>query len=124
MEPIEILHNVLLGAALLQAALGVPLIGRRVPRNRWYGFRSSTTLSDDSLWFPVNVALGWALFWTGVVEVLLCLAWIAELPGSSIVVVLVAFTLSGPVLLLSGARKLRQLERQAPAPDKSLNGNG
>lgn len=48
----------ILGCALLFALLAVPLILRRVPRNLVYGFRTRSTLSDDSIWYAANAHFG------------------------------------------------------------------
>ena len=42
------------------AAVSVPLILRAVPPNRWYGFRTTRTLSNEKLWFRANHFAGWA----------------------------------------------------------------
>jgi uncharacterized membrane protein len=39
---------------LLIIAISVPLFLGKVPRNRWYGFRTPKTLSSDSVWYPAN----------------------------------------------------------------------
>jgi hypothetical protein len=43
---------------LLFVASGVPLLRRRVPRNRWYGFRTRKTLSTDETWYAANAVAG------------------------------------------------------------------
>ena len=43
---------------LLFIGLGVPLLQRRVPRNRWYGFRIPKTLASDAVWYPANEIAG------------------------------------------------------------------
>ena len=42
------------------AAVSVPLILGAVPPNRWYGFRTTRTLSNEKLWFRANHFAGWA----------------------------------------------------------------
>jgi uncharacterized membrane protein len=42
------------------AAVSIPLILKAVPPNRWYGFRTTRTLSDRDLWFRANHFAGWA----------------------------------------------------------------
>ncbi len=40
--------------------LGIPLYFRKVPPNRFYGFRTGRTLSDPQVWYEVNrVTGGW-----------------------------------------------------------------
>ena len=48
-------------------ALCVPLILRKVPRNRFYGFRTARTLSSDAVWYPANRIAGTALVWAGLI---------------------------------------------------------
>ncbi|MEP6765956.1 MAG: SdpI family protein [Gemmatimonadaceae bacterium] len=45
-------------AALLFAAVSVPLIRERVKPNNWYGFRTAKTLSDERIWYAANVYSG------------------------------------------------------------------
>jgi len=47
-------------ACAVIAAVSVPLILRAVPPNRWYGFRTTRTLSNEKLWFRANHFAGWA----------------------------------------------------------------
>ena len=39
---------------VLIIAISVPLIMGMVPRNHWYGFRTTKTLSSDSVWYQAN----------------------------------------------------------------------
>jgi uncharacterized membrane protein len=39
---------------LMFIGLGVPLIQRRIPPNRFYGFRTTKTLSNPKIWYEVN----------------------------------------------------------------------
>lgn len=50
------------------AAVSVPLILKLVPPNRLYGFRTSQTLSDRTLWFRANHFAGWALLIAAIVS--------------------------------------------------------
>ena len=47
-----------LGSALLLALLAVPLLLRRVPPNRLYGYRTCATLGDEALWYAANAHFG------------------------------------------------------------------
>jgi uncharacterized membrane protein len=38
--------------------LSLPLIFRKVPPNRVYGYRTRATLSDEALWYTVNAYFG------------------------------------------------------------------
>jgi hypothetical protein len=42
----------------LLVLLAIPLWGRRVPPNRFYGVRTRTTLSDEALWYEINARSG------------------------------------------------------------------
>jgi SdpI/YfhL protein family len=52
---------------VLVAALGIPMIGRKIPPNSWYGFRVSKTLNDPKVWYDANEFSGRCLFGLGVV---------------------------------------------------------
>ena len=43
---------------LLLAGLSIPLIRRRVKPNRFYGFRTPQTLSDERIWYDANAYAG------------------------------------------------------------------
>jgi uncharacterized membrane protein len=45
--------------------LGIPLVRGRVRRNIVYGYRTRRTMSDDRIWYPVNMMLGLWLVWAG-----------------------------------------------------------
>ena len=57
----------------LTFALGIPLILRVVPPNRFYGFRTTTSYSSADAWYQINFATGLALVAAGVVAGLLIL---------------------------------------------------
>jgi uncharacterized membrane protein len=42
----------------LSLLVSLPLIFRKVPPNRVYGYRTRATLSDDSLWYAANAYFG------------------------------------------------------------------
>jgi formate hydrogenlyase subunit 3/multisubunit Na+/H+ antiporter MnhD subunit len=48
-------------------ALSIPMILQKVPRNHWYGFRTSYTLSSDEVWYHANRDSGVALLVAGLV---------------------------------------------------------
>jgi uncharacterized membrane protein len=50
---------------LLFVGLSIPLIQKRVPPNRYYGFRTARTLSDPKIWYEVNSLSGTDLFVAG-----------------------------------------------------------
>ena len=54
MQPDKMLVITNVGVALLMIALSLPLIYEKVPPNGWYGFRTSKTVSSDSMWYRAN----------------------------------------------------------------------
>ena len=50
---------------VLFVGLSIPLIRNRVPPNRYYGFRTTKTLSDPKIWYEVNHISGKDLFLAG-----------------------------------------------------------
>jgi len=55
------------GFPIMTFALGIPLALKLVPPNRFYGFRTSTTLSSVEAWYQINFVTGLALIAAGVV---------------------------------------------------------
>jgi uncharacterized membrane protein len=51
-------------SALLMA-ISIPMILQKVPRNRFFGFRTRYTLSTDEVWYRANRIAGIALFLAG-----------------------------------------------------------
>jgi hypothetical protein len=51
---------------LLFAALGRPLMRRKIGPNAVYGYRVSKTLSDPKVWYDANEYHGRCLIWYGV----------------------------------------------------------
>ena len=43
---------------VLMIAMGIPLYGRRVPPNMFYGVRLESTLADESVWYDINARGG------------------------------------------------------------------
>ncbi len=57
-ESLVLLTYMLAGGALV--LIGLPLYFRKIPPNRFYGFRTGRTLADPQVWYPVNrVTGGW-----------------------------------------------------------------
>jgi uncharacterized membrane protein len=54
-----------IGSGLLLSILAVPMILRKVPPNRLYGFRVQRTLADPQLWYEVNAYSGRRLLAAG-----------------------------------------------------------
>jgi uncharacterized membrane protein len=60
------MNELFTGFGLFLIVLGLPMLAGKVKRNRWYGVRTTKTLSSDAIWYPANKAGGWAIAWTGV----------------------------------------------------------
>ncbi len=55
------------GIGLLLVIVAVPLILAKVKPNRWYGYRTATTLSREDVWYPANRRAGWWLLAVGAI---------------------------------------------------------
>ena len=67
---------------VLMIALAIPLMPGRVKPNSWYGFRTTRTLQDPDIWYPVNAYAGkWLLAYGLVVALVGVLLFFA--PGLS-----------------------------------------
>lgn len=54
--------------------VSLPLIFRKIPKNRFYGFRTRKTMSgSDEYWYSSNRSAGFAMFLAGVVSFVACL---------------------------------------------------
>jgi uncharacterized membrane protein len=47
--------------AALEALLAIPLIIRKVPPNRFYGFANSESMGSERVWYATNRFFGWCL---------------------------------------------------------------
>src|SRR3712207_6228043 len=56
--------NMLVG--LLFIIVGLPLWKEKVPQNSFYGFRTSSTLNNERLWFMVNKRTGLDMIISGI----------------------------------------------------------
>lgn len=61
--------------ALLLFVVAVPLVLGLIPRNRFYGFRTAKTLSDDGIWYRVNRLAGFAVMIASAVYGAVVAAW-------------------------------------------------
>jgi uncharacterized membrane protein len=69
--------------SLLITAFGVPLVLGLVPRNRWYGIRTSQTLSDERTWYRSNRFGGWTFLLSGMIYFVIARAFPASKPAGS-----------------------------------------
>jgi uncharacterized membrane protein len=54
-------------ATLLICLLGLVLIFKGLPPNRWFGVRTARTASDSAAWYQAHRAFGWIFLITGAV---------------------------------------------------------
>jgi len=59
--PLTVLLTILILDALF-IVLAIPLILKKVPRNRFYGFRVKATLENDFVWYETNAYFGRGFF--------------------------------------------------------------
>jgi uncharacterized membrane protein len=102
-----------IGAGLLLIAISIPLIQRRVKPNPWYGFRTPTTLKNETIWYEVNAHSGKRLLLAGIVVVIAALVF-ALIPNLTIDVyaILVALVL-GVSITIGLLQSFRYLSRIA-----------
>ena len=53
--------------SLLISLVAIPLVLGLIPRNRWYGIRTSQTLSDEKVWYRSNRFGGWTFLFSGMI---------------------------------------------------------
>ena len=97
MSPQVVLGLVFLFDGLLIAAVSLPLIASRVPRNRIYGFRTPKTLASDEVWYEANRFAGRQLFGAGLAQVmgaLLLLIFARQLSPDVVALIGLALTLA------------------------------
>jgi hypothetical protein len=63
-----------LGLGVFIVLIAIPLARRRIPPNRWYGFRVAATLADREVWFATNAQAGRDMIYWGVFLIFLALA--------------------------------------------------
>jgi hypothetical protein len=61
-----LLTGLYVATGVLMASSAIPMWAEWVPRNRWYGFRTARTLSDERTWYVVNRIAGRDLFYAGI----------------------------------------------------------
>lgn len=104
----------ILGVSLLFIALALPLVWRKIRPNVVYGYRTRTTLADETIWYAANAHMG-----RGLIIATLCsdlivtgLYLLRPLPADLFVPVSVLI-LAVPSLIaaLATARFARRLQR-------------
>jgi len=87
---------------LLNAALAVPLMRRKVGLNSLYGFRVRRTLADPTVWYEANAFAGRCMFRSGIGTSIACLAlyFVPAIGPVSYAFACLLITLSGLVVSL------------------------
>ena len=70
----QVTMPICLGLSVLVILLAIPLARRRIPPNRWYGFRVPATFADREVWFATNAQAGRDLIALGVLLIVAALA--------------------------------------------------
>jgi|GEM_PF-2218773 hypothetical protein len=60
------LRFLFVGLPLLNVLLGIPLLLKLVPPNRFYGYRTATSFSSPEAWYQINYATGLAMVAAGI----------------------------------------------------------
>jgi uncharacterized membrane protein len=109
---------------LVYQALGWPLMKRRIKPNHWYGYRISSTLKDERVWYPVNERGGKHLVLAG--GVLLALALLGllfigdeRLQWDLVIVTLVVSLASIAYSVIVCIQMARELERNIDLSSKT-----
>jgi uncharacterized membrane protein len=99
--------------SILIIAVAIPLILGLIPRNRWYGIRTSKTLSDERVWYRSNRFAGWAFVCSGAIYTLIAKMFPAPKPPGSNLALLglhfCAFALPLFISLLLTRRYVKEL---------------
>ena len=77
-------------------AFGLPLKHDKVPPNRFYGFRTRKTLSDEKIWYAVNRVTGSDMISVGIIMTGISLVLLAlrdRLPPEAAMAILLTVTI-------------------------------
>jgi len=102
----------ILACNALFALVSLPLALRKIPRNRWYGYRTRASLGSDFVWYEANAYFGWssliAVGVTCVAAVVLYLSGTLE-PGNYLTATLAILVAPALVAALLTTRYVRTL---------------
>ena len=79
-------------------ALAIPMILEKIPRNRYYGFRTPFTMSSNEIWYYSNRVSGVAMTLAALFWLLMSLVLTTTMPNSRVALA-VAGTLGAVALL-------------------------
>jgi uncharacterized membrane protein len=88
-----------LAVPLLVLAFSIPLIYKKVPPNRWYGFRTPKTLSSDAMWYRTNKIGGQYFVVAALFQLVSVLIVVTLLPGLAIPLLTYGFLPTMPLLV-------------------------
>lgn len=110
----------ILGCDVLLAAIAIPLMSRKVPRNLVYGFRTPSTLSDDRIWYEANAHFGSRLVVASIVSAIaiLGLRQLALSPRAFFEASIAALVIPGFVATVATFRFVGQLKRGEQRPER------
>ncbi len=106
-----------LGLQALFLILSIPLVLRKVRRNRVYGFRTCATLRDDRTWYEANAYFGRLMIISSAVVGSIALAvyrWGGFAPDGYRDFAIPLMLLPVLVCGVATTRHVRKLERSAP----------
>lgn len=66
MTDLDFVAGFYLALAIILVLIGIPLANRKIPPNKWIGYRTAATRANEKLWYQVNEALGKALLRWGI----------------------------------------------------------
>ena len=110
---------------IMFVVLALPLAGRRVPPNRWYGLRVPATFADKTVWYEANAASGKDMVAFGALAtvIALVLPHVARLRTETYALVCAGvFGLGSLVLAVRGWRLANRLLRQRREEGKRADG--
>ena len=112
------------GLAALFVALGIPLMRRKVPPNPFYGFRTPSTLEDETLWYDVNAKSGADMVLVGVVlGVLTTTLFFTGTSEAGLATACVVWVVVGSiVLLVRGLGVVRARKKTSSSESRSGDG--
>ena len=91
--------------AALMIGLSIPLVQGKVPPNSVYGFRTSKTLADPSIWYEANRFSGRVTITVSIVMIALGIALLlldryTKLDPNSLIVLGLAFEIVPPLIII------------------------
>jgi uncharacterized membrane protein len=109
----QVTMPICLAVGVLVILVAIPLAKRRIPPNRWYGFRVPATFADREVWFETNAQAGRDLIYLGLLLVLVAfgLAMLASplLPQIQMLLYALVLVVGSIVITVRGMRLASRL---------------